>query len=237
LETEANIVNAQPQPGLASPAAPAVPNLPAERCLVQRVFERCNQAIAEACGRSSVPEEFLGALAANESGGIADATRFEPAVYRHLLAVAQGQSPAYGSINVADLHGEVSQLLPANDAASHARYMTPGFAEIHSRLIQKAPDDALRELATSWGYTQIMGYHMVGRPGGVRQLLDTSFHFRMAIWLLSEFAVDFHLDTAHDFAELFCCWNTGRPHGRTYDPAYVEKGLGRMEIYRQLRQT
>jgi len=235
--TEANIVNAQPQPGLASPAASAVPSLLVERRLVQGVFERCSEAIAEACGRSSVPEEFLGALAANESGGIADATRFEPAVYRHLRAVAQGQSPAYGSINVADLDREVSQLLPANDAASHARYMTPGFAEIHSRLIQKAPDDALRELATSWGYTQIMGYHMVGRPGGVRQLLDTSFHFRMAIWLLSEFAVDFHLDTTHDFAELFCCWNTGRPHGRTYDPAYVEKGLGRMEIYRQLRQT
>lgn len=237
METEANIVNAQPQPGMAGPAAPAVPNLPAERRLVQRVFERCNQAIADACGRSSVPEEFLGALAANESGGIADATRFEPAVYRHLLAVAQGQSPAYGSIGVADLDREVSQLLPANDAAPHARYMTRGFAEIHSPLIQKAPDDALRELATSWGYTQIMGYHMVGRPGGVRQLLDPRFHFRMAIWLLSEFAVDFHLDTANDFAELFCCWNTGRPHGRTYDPAYVEKGLGRMEIYRQLRQT
>ncbi|HET9179000.1 MAG TPA: hypothetical protein VFQ24_11645 [Terriglobia bacterium] len=236
METEANIVNAQPQPGLASPAAPAVPSLPAERGLVQRVFERCNEAIADACGRSSVPEEFLGALAANESGGVADATRFEPAVYRHLVAVAQGQSPSYGSINVTDLDREVSRLLPANDAALHARYMTRGFAEIHSGVVQKAPDAALRELATSWGYTQIMGYHMVGRPGGVRQLLDPHFHFRMAIWLLSEFAVDFHLDPANDFAGMFCCWNTGRPHGRTYDPGYVAKGLGRMEIYRQLRQ-
>ena len=236
LETQTNEVNTQPQPGPGAPSAPAVSNLPAERCLVQRVFERCNEAIADACGRSSVPEEFLGALVANESGGYGDATRFEPAGYRHLLAVAQGQSPSFGSINVTDLDREVGQLLPANDAALHARYMTPGFAELHSRQIRKTPDDVLRELATSWGYTQIMGYHMVGRAGGVRQLLDPGFHFRMAIWLLSEFAVDFHLDPANDFAGMFCCWNTGRPHGRTYDPGYVEKGLGRMEIYRQLRQ-
>ncbi|HEX5411746.1 MAG TPA: hypothetical protein VFZ27_07770 [Terriglobia bacterium] len=237
METEANIVNAQVRPGMGSPSRPAVPNLSAERRLVQRVFERCNAAIAEACGQSLVPEEFLGALVANESGGIADATRFEPAVYRHLVAVAQGQSPCYGSIDVAELEREVSQLLPADAAAPHARYMTQGFTEIHSRQIRKSPDDALRELATSWGYTQIMGYHMVGRPGGVRQLLDPHFHFRMAIWLLAEFAVDFRLDLANDFAEMFCCWNTGHPRGRTFDPAYVEKGLARMESYRRLRQT
>jgi hypothetical protein len=236
LETQMNAICTQPQPGLRSPAAPAIPNLPAERRLVQRVFERCNDVITEACGGSSIPAEFLGALVANESGGVPDATRFEPAVYRHLLAVAEGQSPSYGSINVTALNREVAQLLPANDAALHARYMTRGFADVHSGDIRKATDDALRELATSWGYTQIMGYHMVGRPGGVRQLLQPRFHFRMAIWLLSEFAVDFHLDPAHDFTEMFCCWNTGRPHGRTYDPGYVDKGLGRMEIYRQLRQ-
>jgi len=34
---------------------------------------------------------------------------------------------------------------------------------------------------------------------------------------------------------MFCCWNTGRPYGKTFDPDYVEKGLRRMRIYRQLR--
>jgi len=33
---------------------------------------------------------------------------------------------------------------------------------------------------------------------------------------------------------LFRCWNTGRPDGRTADPAYVENGRRRMEIYREL---
>jgi len=36
------------------------------------------------------------------------------------------------------------------------------------------------------------------------------------------------------FEELFRCWNTGRPYGKTYDPAYVETGLRRMTIYREL---
>jgi hypothetical protein len=234
LETLTNAVRTQPQPGLGSPVTSTIPNLPAERRLVQRVFGHCSEVIAEACTRSAVPPEFLGALAANESGGRGDARRFEPAVYRHLLAVAQGRSPSYGSINVTELDQEVAELLPANDAALHARYMTRGFADIHSREIRRAADDALRELATSWGYTQIMGYHMVGRPGDVHKLLDPHFHFRTAIWLLSEFVVDYHLDPAHDFAEMFCCWNTGRPHGRTFDPDYVGKGLQRMEIYRQL---
>lgn len=231
-----NAAGTQPQASTGSPAPSTTPNLPAERRLVQRVFERCNEAIAAACAKSSVPTEFLGALTANESGGRGDATRFEPAVYRHLAAVAQGRRPAYGSINATSLQNEVADLLPANDASRHARYMTRGFADIHSHAIGKATDDALRELATSWGYTQIMGYHMVGRQGNVHKLLDPHFHFRMAVWLLSEFALDFHLDAGRDVEELFCCWNTGRPHGRTYDPDYVDKGLRRMEIYRQLRQ-
>ena len=236
METQTNALPARPQPGVGNPVPPAVASLSAERRLVQRVFDRCNETIEEACAKSAIPGEFLGALAANESGGYGTATRFEPAVYRHLAAVAQGQRPAYGSINLAALDGEVAQLLPPDDAAVlHARYMTPGFAEIHSSEIGEATDAALRELATSWGYTQIMGYHMVGRAGGVRQLLDPHFHFRMAVWLLAEFALDYHLDVARDFAEMFCCWNTGRPHGRTFDPDYAAKGLRRMEIYRQLR--
>ena len=210
-----------------------MPDLPAERRLVGRVFERCGEEIADACSASSVPPEFLGALVANESGGRGDATRFEPAVYRHLQAVAQGRSPSFGSINVTALEDEVAELFPANDAVLHGRYLTSSFAANHSHAIRDTADETLRELATSWGYTQIMGYHMVGQPGSVRALLDPRFHFRVAIRLLSEFAVDYQLDPGREFAEMFCCWNTGRPHGRTFDPHYVDKGLRRMQIYRQ----
>ena len=232
-----NALPTGPQPDFVRPLDPASPGLAAERQLVQRVFERCDEVIEQECAASSVPPEFLGALAANESGGCAEATRFEPAVYRHLQAVAEGGSPAFGSITVAELNREIAELLPANDAALHARYLTRSFAAAHSTELQSATDEVLRELATSWGYTQIMGYHMIGRPGEVRQLLEPHFHFRMAIRLLSEFVVDYQLDPRREFAQMFCCWNTGRPYGRTFDPNYVEKGLRRMQIYRQFRQV
>ena len=38
-----------------------------------------------------------------------------------------------------------------------------------------------------------------------------------------------------EFAELFRCWNTGRPNGKTFDPNYVQNGLRRIEIYRRLQ--
>src|SRR5579875_3895400 len=116
-----NVLPTAPQPDFDRPLGPATPGLPAERRLVQRVFERCDEVIEEACAASSVPPEFLGALAANESGGCADATRFEPAEYRHPQAVAEGRSPAFGTVTVTELNHEVAELLPANDAALHAR--------------------------------------------------------------------------------------------------------------------
>ena len=53
-----------------------------------RVEERCGALIGRLCAASSLPREFLAALVANESGGDPRALRFEPAVYRHLQAVA-----------------------------------------------------------------------------------------------------------------------------------------------------
>jgi hypothetical protein len=95
-------------------------------------------------------------------------------------------------------------------------------------------DEALRELASSWGFVQIMGFHVIGRRGTVHDLLEPRFHYHLANQLLAEFAESYQLDLSREFAEMFGCWNTGRPDGRTADPAYVENGLRRMEIYRTL---
>jgi hypothetical protein len=233
-EVRAGSIAPEARTGGTEPQIATGPAAFAERRLAQRVFECCHEAIEQATQLSSVPPAFLGALAANESGGRAAASRFEPAVYRHLVAVARGASPAFGSINAANLRAEASDLLPPTDAALHARYLTPAFAANHGASLAALPDDLLRQLACSWGYTQIMGYHMVGRPGTVRDLLEPNFHFRVAIQLLAEFAADYQLDLAHEFSEMFCCWNTGRPYGKTFDPDYVENGLRRMRLYREL---
>jgi hypothetical protein len=205
----------------------------AERRLVERVADRCGKFIAQACKASSVPPEFLGALAANESGGNPGAMRFEPAVYRHLKALAAGESPRYNGLSAEDLAGELDEVLHPKAVEFHARYLTAPFASRHARALSTLEDEALRELATSWGFTQIMGFHMAGRRGTARDLLDPQIHFRVALDLLVEFAEDYQLDLTREFAELFRCWNTGQPYGHTTDPAYVQNGLWRMELYRQ----
>ena len=219
-----------------------------ERRALERIRERCNTSILEACRHSPLPVEFLGALTANESAGVATAARFEPAVYNHLRAVANGQAVAYGSIRARDIDLEADEIFELNgnpqakaggqgrSDQSHARYLTPGFLGNNRSAIAALEDDVLRQLATSWGYTQIMGYHMVGRPGTVKDLLDPTFHYRLAVELLLRFAADYHLDVKCEFPELFCCWNTGRPYGKTYDPSYVENGIRRLELYRDITQ-
>jgi len=205
-----------------------------ERNLMSRVFERCHAAILAACGSSSVPPEFLGALTANESGGNDRAARFEPAVYRHLVAVVSGQARAYGSIHADDLAQSLNKVLHPKADDFHAHFLTPAFGANHLDQLTALEDEALRELATSWGYTQIMGYHMVERRAAVRDLLDPAIHFRVALELLAEFAGHHQLNLASEFAEMFCCWNTGQPYGKTYSPHYVEDGLRRMAIYKEL---
>lgn len=218
----------------------------AERRLMRRVAARCGDEIAEACRYSSIPPAFLAALVANESGANPRAARFEPAVYRHLKALAEGRRARYGGIRREALEAEVADTLHPKAASFHEVYLTNGFRAAHtSELARQAllsqgaggpVDEALRELATSWGLTQIMGYHLVGRAGTVRDLLEPGFHFKLALQLLAEFAERYQLDLTLEFAEMFRCWNTGRPYGRTTDARYVEKGLLRMELYRRLAE-
>jgi hypothetical protein len=207
------------------------PSLTGAGALIARVRARWDGTIREASRYSSVPAQFLGALVANESAGDPRAVRFEPAVYRHLTRVAEGKSPRYGSLRRAEVAAEIDDILHPKTPAFHADFLTPSFGKAYGERLAQTPDEALRELATSWGLTQIMGYHMVGRAGTPRDLVEPRFHFRVALELLAEFAERYQLNLARDFAELFRCWNTGQPCGATADPAYVENGLQRMELY------
>ncbi|HYA64553.1 MAG TPA: hypothetical protein VED66_15220 [Candidatus Sulfotelmatobacter sp.] len=208
----------------------------AERKLVRRVFIRCDELIQEACRTSSVRGEFLGALTANESGGDPTAVRFEPSVYRHLKALAAGERTHYGGIGAEALCQELTEVLHPKTGEFHAVFLNSLFMAGQASELSRLADEALRELASSWGFVQIMGFHVIGRNGTVRDLREPRFHYRFANQLLAEFAEGYQLDIAREFAELFRCWNTGRPDGKTADPAYVENGLRRMEIYRELIQ-
>ena len=226
-------------PSSSSPAGPRPAGVPmaraqAESRLVERVFYRCHAHIAEIAQASSVPARFLGALTANESAGAPDAARFEPAVYRHLVAVASGEAPAYAGIQTAEIERQIEDRLHPKAAEFHARYLTRAFAAGQGEQIAALRDEVLRELATSWGFTQIMGYHVLGRGRSVRDLVDPGRHYGLAVELLAEFARDYHLDLGREFEPMFRCWNTGQPHGKTYDPAYVENGVRRMGLYAEV---
>jgi hypothetical protein len=206
----------------------------AEYRLVRKVYARCDEFIQEACRSSSVPAELLGALTANESGGNPTAVRFEPAVYRHLKAVAAGESPRYAGICAPALCEELTEVLHPKTGEFHEKFLNSLFTAGQASELSRLADEALRELASSWGFTQIMGFHLIGRHGTVRDLVEPRFHYHLANQLLAEFAASYQLDLSREFEGLFRCWNTGRPDGQTTDPAYVENGLRRMEIYRAL---
>jgi hypothetical protein len=179
-----------------------------------------------------VSPAFLAALVANESAGYGNAQRFEPAVYRHLKSLASGERPPYSGHDRAALEGEIEEMLHAKSTTFHASFLNP-LGESCATDLAAWQEEALRELATSWGYTQIMGYHLIGRSGTARDLLEPRFHFRFALELLADFAERYQLDVTREFAEMFRCWNTGQPYGATTDPRYVDKGLRRMAIYRR----
>jgi len=176
-------------------------------------------AIEEACKASSVPPAWLAALIANESGGKADAKRFEKGVLTALWEVLLGRKAAYGSIGRADLvqfvSGRSAQLVQVPSSLPTDTYQR------------------LDGLATSWGLTQLMGYHVFEFNCTLDNLKDPARSLEITLRLAAQFIARNQLDVrdTKDLGELFDCWNTGRPDGVTFDPNYVTNGLARMELY------
>lgn len=201
---------------------------------MQRIKDQWGATITEACRYSSVPPEFLAALIANESAGISDATRFEPRVYRYLRAVVKGERRRFGEIFHRDIDAEVAEM--AKSPEYHCAKLDERFVRVYGGRLLDFEDAALRDLATSFGLTQVMGYHMISRPGTPRALLEPIVNLKISLGLLAEFAEHYGLNLTLEFPELLRCFNTGGPYGTTFDPKYVENGLGRMQIYRELNR-
>jgi hypothetical protein len=182
----------------------------AELALMRTIRQTWGQEIAAAVKDTAIPERFMAALIANETGGNRNSERFEPTVFAELAKVMLGKRGAYGKITTEDL------LAYEADA---------------SRILNSAGSEVgrLMYLATSHGLTQIMGYHSID------DALDTIPNdLEQTVKLLRDFAAEFHLNLANDFEQLFRCWNSGKPDGKTFDPNYVPNGLERMGLYAQL---
>jgi hypothetical protein len=191
--------------------------------LMAGIKTRWGALLDSAAQTTSVPESFLAALVANESGGNPDAKRFEPAVFAALAEVLLGRKAAYGSLGGLDVRrfafpAEISAANPIIDA---------------SQIIGVV--ERLESLATSWGLVQIMGYEAIPfHLEGAAALQSPASELPIALKMLAQFSAHDGLDLAKDFSELFDCWNTGRPHAPTFDPQYIPRGLARKTIYESL---
>lgn len=195
-----------------------------EQILMSKVKSECGEWIDAAVKNTTIPDSFLAALTANESGGDVAAVRFEPQVFANLALVLIGRRANFGSIGAQDLE---SLCAPSHDGG-----VPLTFAQ--SSLV-------LVNLASSWGPTQIMGYHALEGNYPLSDLPSLQKHYPRALQLLAAFRKQWgdKIPTWDDdpvaaATALFRCWNTGKPDGVTYDPLYVSHGLDRMTIYATL---
>ncbi|PLW97934.1 MAG: hypothetical protein C0593_07070 [Marinilabiliales bacterium] len=107
------------------------------------------------------------------------------------------------------------------------------FEKITKADLHDATDDALRNLATSWGPFQIMGYkciHMQISLGDLRG--DKAVYYGIK-WIDENYGSYLRKGKYRD---AFHIHNTGHPYPkvgppRTYDPAYVSNGLRYMKKF------
>jgi hypothetical protein len=180
--------------------------------LMAKIRQNFSPFIKPAIEGTPYPESFLAALVANESGGNLAAGRFEPGVFWELSFTFTGKKTVFGSITTVQLKEYLGTS--ATDKAVNA----------------------IINLATSAGPTQIMGYQSLARGYPLAELYNLATHFKHAVEILDDFNKQFRLDadTANGQVQpetFFRCWNTGRPDGKTFDPNYVANGLLRMQIY------
>lgn len=104
---------------------------------------------------------------------------------------------------------------------------------IHKSTIKDASDLALKNLATSWGAFQIMGYKCVQLGVKVSDIRGDHSIYWGVKWISEEYG---HLLSNNRFKDAFHFHNTGRLHPRvgrplTYHANYVPNGLKYMEIF------
>lgn len=197
--------------------------------LMQKIKSELGDYIAGAVEGTPFPPSLLAALTANESDGIANAQRFEPAVFADLAEVLVLQKPSYcpaGSkralLSGDLLHACWPQTSPVAGKSSDVFTFPQGVL-------------ALKNLATSFGPTQIMGWHSIELAFPLGDLCNLATHFERTVQLLQWFASRYIL--ASDYPAYFHCWNTGSPTAPTHDPDYVLNGANRMRLYESIENT
>jgi hypothetical protein len=88
-------------------------------------------------------------------------------------------------------------------------------------------DNTLKQLATSWGALQIMGYNCIRLNIGIDELRGENSLWYGIIWCKNNYG---NYLKERDFRNAFHIHNTGKTHptfwfSQTHDPSYVNRGI------------
>jgi hypothetical protein len=197
-----------------------------DEILMQKIFSQYHGLLSSLT--VAVPESLVAALIANESGGNPAITRFEPSVFTGLSSVLLGLKSSYGILGTQHI-----LLYVAPEDASGGSAVPPvpgGFVGRMKRL---------KDLATSWGLTQIMGFNALAKNKSMGALSpgNPKGQIQLTLELLDDFVEEFHLDPWKASGDLFHCWNGGSPNSPTFDPNYPRNGLARMALYETIAKA
>lgn len=107
------------------------------------------------------------------------------------------------------------------------------YENVKAHHLQDASDDALRNLATSWGPFQLMGYKCILLGVKIRDIRGTNGVEHGAKWIHLTYGNS--MRKSH-YRDCFHLHNTGLPFPksglpRTHDPQYVPRGLAMMKQF------
>jgi len=104
------------------------------------------------------------------------------------------------------------------------------FGNIPREKILSLTDEELKKLSTSYGLTQIMGYHCLDLGCSIEDLKSKD-HLLWSIEYIRKHYLKYI--KTKQWENCFRIHNTGNPFGKTYNMDYVEKGILRMKYYKK----
>lgn len=107
------------------------------------------------------------------------------------------------------------------------------YENVTAKHLKGASDDALRNLATSWGPFQLMGYKCILLNVNIRDIRGPQGIDHGAKWINLTYGESMRRS---QFKDCFHMHNTGQPYPktgmpRTHDPQYVPRGMAMMNQF------
>lgn len=179
--------------------------------LAKQIFDRFDRRIVEATAGSDVPPRFVAGLIGNEAGK--------------------------------DKQGNISETATRFEKHVYASLVAvrDGRKSVYSGIkradIKDASDAALKALATSYGVTQIMGWHCIKNLRcTIADLRNPEKHLFYTVRLLELNGFPKNPTKSEMDGEMRQ-WNTGRETGKTYHENYVPNAIQVRAAYAELEKT